>query len=309
MPNLFVNTLKEILAGDGESLKANSKRAKDVESDIIDIYDNGHSQGLTTHIKSLDKHLRWRKGFLYTVSGFPSVGKSTFINYLLILKAKHTKSKIAIYSPENYPIEDMVEELMIQFVGKNLANNYGNQMSIEERDIAVEFLSNHFFMIEFKDIPSQDDVFKEFKRLVDDEGVDICVIDPFNSLVEGSNMGGGGNMSVFLKGALTRAKLFAVQNEISLVIIEHPRSAGVNNASERPDPSPFMISGGPMFWNKSDVLFTIDRDFEINDPSVFIKVWKVKKQRLMGEPGEVTLSFDFKTGRYEETEFFNKPGF
>ena len=299
MANYFQNTLNEILNGKGDSQTANYKSAKDVESKIIDIYDNGHSIGGTTYISSLDNSLRWRKGFLYTVSGFPSVGKSTFINYLLILKAKNEGSKIAIYSPESYPIEDMIEELMIQLVGKNVASNFGNQMSIEERDAVIKFINAHFFLIEFKDIPTQEDVFNEFKKLVDTKGVEICVIDPFNSLVEGSNMGGGGNVSVFLKGALTRAKMFAVQNEVSLVIIEHPRSSGVNKASERPDPSPFMISGGPMFWNKSDVLFTVDRDFETDNPIVFIKVWKVKKQRLMGKPGEVTLNFDFKTSQYE----------
>ena len=298
MSNYFQNTLDDILKGKGETQTPNAKTAKDVEGRLIDIYDNGHSLGTTTYIESLNDCLRWRKGFLYTVSGFPSVGKSTFINYLLVLKAKNEGSKIAIYSPESYPIEDMIEELMIQLTGKNLASNFGNQMSIEERNAVIEFLHKHFFLIEFKDIPTQEDVFTEFQRLVDKEGVDICVIDPFNSLVEGSNMGGGGNISVFLKGALTRAKMFAVQSEVSLVIIEHPRSAGVNKSSERPDPSPFMISGGPMFWNKSDVLFTVDRDFETNDPNVFIRVWKVKKQRLMGKPGEVTLTFDFKTSSY-----------
>ena len=299
MSNLFTNTLKEVLEGKGQSLTPNSITAKDVEPEIIDFYENGHQLGGTTYIHSLDDHLKWKRGFLYTVSGYPGAGKSTFLNYLLLLKAQNEGQKIAIYSPESYPIEDMVEELMIQLTGRNVASNFGNQMTIDERNQAIDFLKNHFFMIEFKDIPTQEDVFNEFQRLVDVEGVDICVIDPFNSLVEGSNSIGGGNMSIFLKGALTRAKLFAVRSKIALVIVEHPRSSGVNNADDRPEPSPFMINGGALFWNKSDVIFTVNRNmFDSEDNQVTIKVWKVKKQRTMGTPGAVTLNFDYRTSRY-----------
>lgn len=297
--NLFFDTLKTVLDGNGHAKKSQTKTAGDVEDKIVNFYENGHLLGTPTYLPQLNEHLRWRDGFLYTLTGYPSVGKSTFINYLLLLRAQNEGTKIAIYSPETYPIEDMVEELMIQHVGKNVASNFGNQMSVDERNESVKFLKKHFFLVEFDDIPTQEDVFNEFARLVIEEDIKICVIDPFNSLVEGANMGGGGNISVFLKGALTRAKLFAVKNEVSMVIIEHPKSISGQISDERPPPSPFMIYGGSMFWNKSDVFFTVDRDIEDNNnPNVFIRVWKVKKQRLMGVTGEVTLNYDWKTSRY-----------
>ena len=61
-----------------------------------------------------------------------------------------------------------------------------------------------------------------------------------------------------------------------------------------------MIYGGSMWWNKVDIFATVDRDmFDSGNPEVIIKVWKIKKQRLMGKPGEEVLNFDYKTGRYE----------
>ena len=297
--SLFVNTLKDVLDGKGQSLTPNSVQAGSLRPKIDNFYNNGHQLGTTTYLRALDDHLRWRNGFLYTVSGFPGAGKSTFVNYLAVLKSQNEKTKVAIYSPESYPIEDLIEELLIQLVGKNVASTFGNQMTPDELDAAMRYINDHFYFLAFSDIPSQADVFAEFQRLKDVEGVSLFIIDPFNSLVEGSNMGGGGNMSIFLKGALTRTKLFATQNQVPLVIVEHPRSAGITNAADMPEPSPFLINGGAMFWNKSDVIFTVHRNmFDSRDPNVSIKIWKVKKQRLMGKPGEVMVTFDSKTSQY-----------
>lgn len=299
MSNMFTNTLEEIVSGKGDRPNCNIKTIDDVLESIDDIYKNGHRMGTTTHLSPLDPHLRWRKGFLYTFTGWPSVGKSTFLNYLLVLRAKNDGTKIAIYSPEMLPVEESIEELMLQYCAFNLAPNFGNQMDESMKKDAIEFIREHFFFLDFGyNIPTQQHVFNEFQTLVDTKGCEICVIDPFNSLVEGSNTSGNGNMSVFLKGALTQAKNFAVQSDVSVVVIEHPRSAGVNKAEDLPAPTPWMINGGQMFFNKSDIIVVVDRDLVANDPYVKVRIWKVKKQRLMGKPGEVTLNYDWFTCRY-----------
>ena len=262
-------------------------------------YHEGQKEGTSIHVTGLHEYLRWRNGFLYGVTGYPGAGKSTFLNWLFILRAQHEDMKIAVYSPESYPIPDMEEELMRQYSGGSISKGYSDQITLQEYEEATNFIHNHFYFLDFEDIPSIQDVFAEFSRLVEDEGVGMVLIDPFNSVSEGAAMGGGGNVSQFLKVALTQAKLFAVNHDIPVILVEHPRSTGGQSSADRPEPSPFMVYGGSMWWNKVDVFFTIDRNmFDSDDPNVTVKVWKVKKQRLMGKPGSQMLEFDYKTGRY-----------
>ena len=295
----FIKSLRERLQKAETGTAVVSKRSNDFKTKLDSYYHNGQLNGTTTYINALDDHLRWRDGFLYAWSGYPGAGKSTFLSYLMILLAKNQQKKIAIYSPESYPIEDMIEELMRMFTGGSISKGYPDQISLEEYENAMKFINEYFYFLDFDDIPTINDVFGEFSRLVKNEGVGIVIIDPFNSIIEGADMSGGGNISQYLKAALSQSKLFAVKHNVPVNLVEHPRSTGGQTSEDRPAPSPFMIYGGSMWWNKVDIFTTIDRNmFDSNDPNVQINVWKVKKQRLMGKPGEVTLQFDYKTGRY-----------
>ncbi len=295
----FVKSLAERLQGN-TGTESHTKRSKDFNDVLDSYYHNGQKDGTSIHLNGLHKHLRWRDGFLYGITGYPGAGKSTFLNWLFILRAQHDNKKIAVYSPESYPIPDMIEELMRQYSGGSISKGFSDQINHQEYIEASKFVNEHFYFLDFDDIPSIQDVFAEFSRLIKNEGVGMVLIDPFNSVSEGANMSGGGNISQYLKIALTQAKLFAVKHDIPVLLVEHPRSTGGTSNEDRPEPSPFMIYGGSLWWNKVDVFFTVDRNmFDSDDPNVNIKIWKVKKQRLMGVPGEVTLSFDYKTGRYE----------
>ena len=294
----FAKSLKETLqANTGAPVV--SKQLSSFEDEIDTYYHYGQKDGTTTHIPSLHDNLRWRDGFLYVFTGYPGAGKSTFVNYLLLLRAKIEKKKIAIYSPESYPIADLIEELMRMFSGGSISKGFNDQIDEKLFDEAKKFVNESFYFLDFEDIPSLNDCFGEFSNLVNQESVGAVLIDPFNSIVEGADMSGSGNVSTYLKIALTQAKLFAVKHNVPVVLVEHPRSAGSNDAKERPAPSPFMIYGGSMWWNKVDVFCTVDRDlFDSKNPSVTIQTWKIKKQRLMGVPGETVLQFDWKTSRY-----------
>ena len=297
----FTKSFAEILQGN-TGAKTATKRANDFKSEMDTYYHEGQKEGTSIHLNGLHNHLRWRDGFLYGVTGYPASGKSTFLNWLFILRVINEGKKIAIYSPESYPIPDMIEELARQLSGGSISKGFGNQLSEIEYEKAMEIINDHFYFLDFEDIPSIQDVFAEFSRLVKSEGVGTVLIDPFNSVSEGAG-GGTGNVSQFLKVALTQAKLFAVNHNIPVILVEHPRSAGTDGAEKRPEPSPFMVYGGSMWWNKVDVFFTVDRDmFDSQNPEVIIKVWKVKKQRLMGTPSsDLVIYFDKTTGQYNST--------
>jgi len=202
-----------------------------------------------------------------------------------------------MFTPENYPVENQVINLMRSFLGKNVSKGYNNICTVEEWEAAKEFVHEHFFLIEFKDIPhipQLNELLYEYEILHETEGVELFVTDPFNAVAEGSI--GDGNISKYLKVGLTQMKIFAQQNKVINVIIEHPAKPLLNKDGSLPKVSPWMLYGGSMWWNKMDVIVSISKE----DNITIIKVSKVKLQRLNGVPGEKELKYETESGRFIE---------
>ena len=272
----------------------NTKRAEDFHNEIYKVFTEGEQDGSSIHIPVLHEHLRWRKGFVYCFTGYPGAGKSEFINYLCVLHAKETGAKIAMFTPENYPAENQVINLMRSYLGKNVSKGYNNICTVKEWEAAKQFVHKHFFLIEFGDVPQLNELLYEYEILHETEGVGMFVTDPFNAVAEGSI--GDGNISKYLKVGLTQMKIFAQQNKVINVIIEHPSKPLLNKDGSLPEVNPWMLYGGSMWWNKMDVIVSISREDNITK----IRVCKVKLQRLNGVPGEKELRYETESGRFME---------
>jgi len=279
----------------GENYDKRIVKPDSVYLSIDQIWEKGHAQAEDVGLgAAVYKHLRWRKGFMYCFSGWPGSGKSELVNYLAVQRSIKYKTKVAMYSPENYPIEHLVENLIRCYLGKSVEKGYNNQCTKEELEEAKEFLKTRFRFIQFDDIPNHLDVINEFQRLYEEEGYEMFILDPFNAILNANNE----SISQYFQAALTQFKMFASNNKIIMVHIEHPRRENLKDG-KRAEPSPWILYGGSMWWNKSDVIVTIDRDQEHNSNVPAMKVWKVKNQRLNGKPGEVDLEYDFSTSRFK----------
>lgn len=285
-------TLDQILSEKPES-KTKIFRALDYSDELDEIYEKGESLGKTTYINKLDRIWRWRDGCQYCFTGYPGSGKSALVNYLAILQAMNEKRKIGMYPPEEYPVPSLISTLMRAYLEKNTAGNFPNQCTKEEENEARQFIQDHFYFIDFEDIPRHADVMNCFYDLHEDEGCTMFVIDPFNSTIEGS---GDEMMSRHFKYALSSGNLFCRKTNAILVNVEHPKSPKQNNKGQIPRPSPFMLYGGSMWWNKMFGIASV----EIEDDYVIFKTWKMKNQRLNGLPGEEMLYFHRSTNTYSE---------
>jgi len=285
----FVRSIKEMLSDASTGIK---RTKKDYKPKLQNIWENGQNYGTAIHIPVLHENLRWRNGYLYVLTGFPGAGKSQFALWLAVLRAKNEGIKIGMYSPENYPAENLIEEIMAVYLGKPIDGKYHGKATQEEFKEAWEFVSNHFEIIEFEDTPSLNDVLGAFSTVE----CGMYIIDPFNSIIEGADQKQNG-ISQYLKMSLTQMKHFAVSYNVPLLVIEHPKSVTNQADGQRPSPSPSMIYGGSMWWNKVDIFVSIDRDIFGESRTVDIQIHKVKLQRLNGRPGFVQLTYN--NGRYE----------
>lgn len=295
----------KILAHDLAASNEFFTRAKDWQLKLIDGFNKGKIPGETSYFQTLDQLFTLRMGFLYCFTGWPSSGKSEFLTQLAVMQANFKKRKVAIYSPESYPVDEYIDMFIHCFLGKSTDKRFPNVCNQEEYSKAIEWVHEHFYFCDWPDTPNSDTLINSFEFLRT-LGCEIFIVDPFNSLVtEGEER----NIAIGLKKNLTAFKRFASQKRVMVWIVEHPKTP--NDTKEYDSiPGPRHLFGGTMWWNKVDVLATIhrvDREDKTNR-QVTLKTWKIKKQELNGTPGEGTLYFDIRTKRYfEDMHCLNHP--
>jgi twinkle protein len=58
-------------------------------------------------------------------TGYQNEGKSLFLNQLALIKA-FTSGKFAVFSPENFPLDDFFNDLIETYIGKSCDPYYTN---------------------------------------------------------------------------------------------------------------------------------------------------------------------------------------
>ena len=290
--NIFANDL----VGDGKFFT----RAKDWIDQLKYTFLHGKIHGESTHFESLDDNFLLRKGFLYGFTGWPSAGKSEFLTQLSVLQAHFKKRKTAFYSPESYPIDEFVDTFIHCYLGKSTDRKYPNVCTTQQYDQGIEWANEYFFYCDWDDSPDAERLIKSFDFLHKHFGVEIFVVDPFNSLITD---GEEKNIAVGLKRNLTMFKRFATQKNVMVWLVEHPRTP-TDPKEYNLIPGPRQMFGGTMWWNKLDVFASVHRPNpgDATDSTVIIKTWKIKRHELNGTPGEQNLYFNIRTKRYYENK-------
>jgi twinkle protein len=286
-----------ILAQDLAASNEFYTRAKDHAIKLKHGFKTGKQPGETSYFQSLDELFTLRLGFLYCFTGWPSSGKSEFLTQLAVMQANFKKRKIALYSPESYPVDEFIDMFIHCYLGKSTDRRFPNVCSEDQYNLAIEWVHEHFYFCDWEDTPDGEKLISSFEFLRG-LGCEIFVVDPFNSIVtEGEDR----NIAIALKKNLTAFKRFASQKRVMVWIVEHPKTP--NDTKEYDAiPGPRQLFGGTMWWNKVDVLATVHRANreDKGNREVILKTWKIKKQELNGTPGEGTLYFDIRTKRYYE---------
>jgi twinkle protein len=272
--------------------------AKDHETRLKETFYKGKQPGETTYIQTLDEILTLRMGFIYCFTGWPGSGKSEFITQLSVLQANFKKRKVAFYSPESYPVDEFLDTFIHCYLGKSTDRRFPNVCSEKEYTDAIKWCNDYFMFCDWDDTPDCSKILNSFKFLKESKGVEIFVVDPFNSL---ETEGEEANIAVALKRNLTAVKRFAHQNRIMVWLVEHPKTASKPEEFDL-NPGPRQLFGGTMWWNKVDVLLSVHRPNrdDKTDNQVIIRTWKVKRQQLNGRPGERIIHYDVRTNRYYE---------
>jgi twinkle protein len=242
---------------------------------------------------SFDNLAKIRLGYLMVVSGYPSRGKSYFVNNMLVNLSKKYDIKHLIASFED-TIGSLYTTLFQIYVGKTI-----NKIKYESGENAFEkvlcsdeyeFINEHFKFFENDRTWSIDEIIKRTEIEYIKHGIKVLVIDPYNRLQNEYR----DREDKYIGSILAKLCTLAKRLNILVVFVAHPKKPAPGEANN--PPNLYDISGSGDWYNMSDYGIIVHRkrkeDGKLED-IVQVDIQKIKNFSL-GDPkgGCITLRFD-----------------
>ena len=272
--------------------------------EIIDDWcENGMPEGLSTGYPNLDPHFKFKKGQgqLHVCSGYPSSGKSEFIEAIACNMVLKHDWNVTMYCPEKYPIASHQLSLLEKISGKPvIKRGYMKPMTADERmDIEYKVQSKFSLISADEDAYSFETILSGLeRRCTDGEKIDMVVLDPWNELENGrpSNI----TETDYIGLCLRDARRFARKHCVQFFIVAHPQKPQKEKDGTYAVPDLFHISGSGNWRNKADNGFIVHRE-SLENTRVNVLIRKIK-DRFYGKPGTVYFTFQTHNGRYEPAQ-------
>jgi len=272
-------------------------RVADFAEDVVRLYHQGLSGGISTGWDSVDRHYTVRPGELTIVTGIPSHGKSQFLDALTVNLAHEHGWSFAICSPENLPVELHAAKLIEQHTGWPFRKGPSQRLPHEELAPALQWLDDHFVLIAPDDNLTIPNLLLIAKSLVTRHGIRGLIVDPWNEFDH--SRPNHQTETEYISTALGQIRRFARNHGVHVWLVAHPQKLYRRKDGSYPVPTPYDISGSAHWRNKADNCLTIWRDE--NEPGKPVKLYVQKiRFREVGRVGIVSLQFDQLNGRYKE---------
>ncbi len=269
----------------------------DLRAAVHDLYERGLPGGVHPGSEALAKNYRPAPGQWTIVTGIPSHGKSTVIDWLVASIARKHGWQFAVCSPENQPLQRHIASIAAIWEGKPFGAGPNTRMTVAELDTALNALQEHFTFLLPPDDFSIDSVLALAQTAVYRRGIRGLVIDPWNELEH--NRPVGQREDEHISEVLTKIRRFARKYGVHVWLIAHPRTLVKDKDNTYPVPTLYDISGGSQFRNKADMGLSIWRDVNDKHAPTQVHVLKVRFEEC-GEIGLVELYFDAVSRRFAD---------
>jgi twinkle protein len=254
-------------------------------------------RGHLTGLQPLDEDLEFKlaTGRFMVLTGIPNMGKSEFLDALVLNMAIGHNWKTLYFSPENNPEDEHVVAHIERFTGKRLRDC--TRAQIEQ---AVAYLDRMMSWTNPKD-KSLDNILKIAKEKHAKDGLHILIIDPWNyvTLDRRNEM-----LHESLSISLNKITSFSRDNDILVIVVAHPKNLSPDKNGIIQPPSLYDISDGANWRNKCDYGVVVHRP-DLSRNQLLVSVGK-RKKKWMGKIGQTLLDYDIYSGRFKgknELEF------
>lgn len=245
--------------------------------------------GLDCGIPGLGKHFRLRPGDFSVVTGIPSFGKSSFVNVVATRMAELYGWHTSFASFEQKPQIDHKRALRTLFAGYRVVD-----CSPQLLADADAWIDDYFSFI----VPSEDDdvtlewALERCAAAVVQHGARLVVLDPWNEMdhVRPPDM----SITEYTGFAIKQFKKFASKYQAHVMVVAHPAKLKREDG-KTPVPSLYDISDSAHWYNKADLGIIIHR---VDADDTLLRVQKSRYHDQLGEPGDLHVSYNRRTGRY-----------
>jgi len=281
----------EIIDGAEPYPVAGLSQASKFTDRIQDLWHKGTGKGASTGYSNVDKIYTIAPGQVSVITGYPSSGKSNFVDQIMVNLGRTDDWKFAICSFENQP-DIHISRLMEIYTERRFFDGT-DRMTDAERDDAFKWVEQHFLFMDSETVEPAtiESILERAKIAVTRIGIRGLVIDPYNYISKSGNEA----EHEFISNILTRVQAFAKAYDVHVFFIAHP--AKITRAGmDLPRPDGMAISGGMAWWAKTDCGITVHRG---EGNQVEIAAWKIR-YRWIGTQGETKLEYQKTTGTYVE---------
>jgi twinkle protein len=269
----------------------------DFSDEIDDFYLNGLPKGAKTGISEIDRLLSFHEGYITILTGIPSHGKTTLLDFLLVRLLLNEAWAGAFYSPENKPTKLHFSKIAQILTGKSWDGPH--RLSRIELNMVKEFLDELFWFIKPEKDYTIDSILGSVLQLKRRKGIKFFVIDAWNKLEHLEDS------TTYIGRVLDKIAVFCELHHVHCFLVAHPTKMRKEKDGLKYEvPTLYDISGSANFYNKADSGLSVYRDFETN--KTFLNVQKVKFEHW-GNTGQIELNYDPISRRYYVGEIDRMP--
>jgi twinkle protein len=279
-------------------------KAEDMYETMLNGLKNGKVKGTTTYNKELDQCWTWRKQEANIITGYANEGKSLFLKQLCLIKALKEDWKFIFCSPEDFPADEFYDDLIHTLTGKTTDKDYGERVISEELYQKAFNLIKESFIFLYIEPPHNSirSTLEEFRRICKTQKIDGCIIDPLLKFARPKDMVDTRD-DIYAAYISSICSDFARQTNTSFHLVMHQVTPTLDKDTKKyPEPSMYRIKGGGSYSDGFDNVLAVWRSNYASDKfdsEVQFSSQKIKKQKLVGIPQRLQMSFDRKTNRYK----------
>lgn len=269
----------------------------DFSDEIDDFYLNGLPVGAKTGLSEIDNNISFHEGYITILTGIPSHGKTTLLDFMLVRLLINEAWAGAFYSPENKPTKLHFSKIAQIITGKSWDGQ--NRMSKAELVMVKEFLEDLFWFIKPEKDYTIDSILGSVLQLKRRKGIKFFVIDAWNKLEHLEDS------TTYIGRVLDKIAVFCELHQVHCFLVAHPTKMRKEKDGLKYEvPTLYDISGSANFYNKADSGMSVYRDFDTN--KTYLNVQKVKFEHW-GKTGQIELNYDPISRRYYTNEIDRRP--
>lgn len=290
---------------------------RELQPAVDELAEKGIQRGRNTGFSVLDEFYSVKLGCTTYIMGSPYSGKTEFWFEILINLSEFYGWRHVIFTPETGTKEEIVAELCHKYKRKQFFKNQPDAMTDAERYDAMNFLNEHFTIIDPMD---QSVTVAQFYELVDKieqaEGLryHTTTIDPFNEMAHDFSKDEG-RQDLYIERILGDVRKNARSTQRHNCIITHCRDqqpVTKDGLTYFPPPTARDYAGGQAWFRKGLAMIAVWRPpvglndengkpYEENESHIIIQKSKPKG---VGKRGIARLYWDWKASRFYQHDNF-----